>query len=423
LGVVLAAIAFLLSGFLANLYSLPEIAPLIQVSSLTILASALLTTAQAAFTGLERMELSSVVLVMQSIVKTVIVVALVAFGFGPLGAVIGFTAAMLIAGLVAILLMCSLYRALPSASKVPLEILTTIKNMLNYGLPLSIVSIIDTFQTQFYVFILPIFVAPDLIGNYGIAQTFVVLIAFFATPVSTVLFPAFSKLDPQRDHKTLQNVFQFSVKYASLLVIPATAAVMTLSQPGINVLFPKYSAAPMYLVLMCVVYLYTALGSLSVGNLLNGLGRTRFKLKLSLITFTIGFPLSIFLIMHFGILGLIVTTLTAGIPSLVIALRWINKQYSLTVDWSSSAKILLAAGIASAVTYAIISLIVNNWFALVFGTAIFLLVYLFAVTLTRAITFEDIATIRESIVALGPLERIANSFLNLIEKLTAIFQS
>jgi O-antigen/teichoic acid export membrane protein len=290
--------------------------------------------------------------------------------------------------------------------------------MFKYGLPLSIATVVGAFQTQFYSFILPIFVAPDLIGNYGVATTFVVLIAFFATPVSTMLFPAFSKLDPQKDRETLKNVFQFSIKYASLLVVPAAAIVIALARPGIAILFPTFSAAPLFLALLAISYLYVVLGNLSIGNLINGLGQTRFNLILSVITFGIGFPLSIVLISRFGIIGLIITALTAGIPSLIVALRWLKKQYDVTVDWASSAKILLSGGTASAVTYAFITqLAFSNLIALVAGAIVFLFIFLIAIIVTGAITRSDIYTIRETMVALGPLRRLTNSILDIIEKL------
>jgi len=423
LGLILSAVAFMFSGLLVQFYrtlnpTLPNITPLIQIASFTILTTALLSTAQSAFTGMERMELNSIALIVQSIIKTALVLTLVILGLGSLGAVTGFTAASLIAGLIAVLLMWALHRNLPKPINNTLEIKNTIRTMFNYGLPLSIATIIATFQTTFYTFILPIFVAPDLIGNYGIASTFVVLITFFATPVSTVLFPAFSKLDPQKDRETLKSVFQFSVKYASLLVVPAAAMVITLSRPGISILFPEYPSAPLFLALLAIYYLYTAFGNLSIGNLINSQGQTRFNLKLSLITFAIGFPLSILLISQFGILGLIVTTLTAGVPSLIIALRWLKKQYEVTADWASSAKILLSGAIASAIAYALITqLAFSNLTALIVGAIVFLLTFMIAIILTRAITKSDIDNMRNTTTVLGPLARIANLILNIIEKL------
>jgi stage V sporulation protein B len=422
LGLALSAVAFLLSDFLANLYNLP-IASLIQIASFTILTGALLSTAQSAFIGVERMELNSITLVCQSIIKTIIILTLVVLGLGSFGAVLGYAIALLIAGLIATFLMWTLYKNLPKPARNKLKIMASIKTMFNYGLPLSIAAIISGFQTQFYGFILPIYVSPGLIGNYGIANTFAVLITFFATPITTILFPAFSKLDCRKDHETLKNVFQFSIKYASLLVVPAAAIVMTLAQPGISVLFPDYTAAPLFLALLAINYLYTAFGSLSIGNLINSQGETKFNLKLALITFAIGFPLSIVLIAQFGILGLIVTTLTAGIPSLIIALRWLKKQYGVTVDWSSSVRILLSGAAASAITYVLISQLgFSSWIALIVGAIVFLFSFLLAILLTRAISRSDVNNLRDMLGVLGPLHRLFSFLLNIIEKLMTILR-
>jgi stage V sporulation protein B len=423
LGLVLTVVGFLFSGFLATLYNYVQLTPLIQVAAFIILTGALLAAAQSAFVGIERMELNSITVICQSIIKTIVIPLLVILGFGPFGAVVGYVIAFLMAGLIGILLMWTLYKGLPKPDDDKLEIKSTIKTMFNYGLPLSIAGIIGGFQTQFYNFIVPIYVSPDLIGNYGIANTFAVLITFFASPITTILFPAFSKLDVHKERETLRYVFQFSVKYASLLVVPAAAIVMVLSQPGIAVLFPDYITAPLFLALLSVSYFFTALGNLSVGNLINSQGHTRFNLKLALITSAIGFPLSLILIPQFGIIGLIITTITAGIPSLIIALLWLKKKYGVTVDWSSSARILLSGAAAAAITYVIIfELNFSNWIALIIGAVVFIFSFLLAILLTRAITKSDINNLHGMFGGLGPLRRPLNFFLNIIEKLMAILR-
>ena len=171
----------------------------------------------------------------------------------------------------------------------------TTKTMLKYGLPLSIGAILSGFLTQFNSTIMAIFVTDNsLIGNYSVALNFVVLITFFATPVTTMLFPAFSKLDAQKDKETLKNVFQYSVKYAALIVVPVTVMVMALAQPAIGTIFEnKYVQAPLYLALLSVIYLFSALGSLSTASIINGQGYTKYNLKLTLLTVIIGFPLSL----------------------------------------------------------------------------------------------------------------------------------
>ena len=110
-GVALSVLSLVLSQFLADFYGRPAIVQLIQIASLFILTGALVNTASAAFTGLEKMHLNSIVLVVQSLVKTVLILALVILGFGTLGAVIGFSVGVLVAGITGVLLIYVMYQS------------------------------------------------------------------------------------------------------------------------------------------------------------------------------------------------------------------------------------------------------------------------------------------------------------------------
>jgi len=421
-GIALSLIGFLLSDFLATtLFNRPTIAPLIQIASFTILTSALVSTATAAFTGIEKMHLNSIMLVSQSIIKTALIIALVLIGLGTYGAVTGFTVSALLAGLIGVMLMFTIYKRLPNPNGSKIEIGDNIKTMLKYGLPLSLSAILAGFLMQYYNFLLYIYVSDNaLIGNYAIAGNFVVLITFFAAPVTTMLFPAFSKVDRQKDPETLKNVFQTSVKYASLLVVPVAAMIMALAQPAISTLFGNtYAEAPLFLSLLAITYLYTVLGSLSIGSLINGQGQTTFNLILAVITAAVGFPLGFILISNYGVLGLIITTLATSIPAITISLIFIKKRYNLTVHWKSSTKILLSSATAATLTYAILTQL-NSFTSLtrlITGVAIFTPTYLTAAILTKTFNRTDISNLREMFSALGPLRRLFNIILNLIEKL------
>lgn len=426
LGLALSFVSLLLSGFLATTgFHRPSITLLIQVASFTILTGALMTAAQAAFIGMEKMVPNSITIVSQSIIKTVLVPALVLLGFGSYGAVVGHTVATVIAGLIGVLLMWTIYKDLPKPNngEYKLRLAENIKFMFKYGLPLSISSILVGFLTQFYNFLMAIYASDLAIGNYSVATNFAVAITFFATPIATMLFPAFSKLDPQKEKETLRNVFQYSVKYAALLVMPTAAAMIALAKPAVYTLFgDKYAQAPLFLALIAVGYLFVAFGNLSFGNLINSQGETRLYLKLTLINVATGFTLSLTLIPRFGILGLIATTLIDGIPGLILGLYWIKRHYTVTVEWASSAKILLSSAIAAGATYAILSqLNLSSWVNLIIGLATFLLVLLPSIVLTRAINQSDINNLKEMTRELRPLQPPITLILNIIERLMTIF--
>lgn len=426
-GIILTIVGFLLSTLFASIYQIAEIAPLIQIASFTILINAFLVVAGASFTGLFRMELNSITLIIQSITKVLLIPALVIIGLGVFGAIVGYTIAFLISGITGILLLWLLYKNLPHSNTVQTnpqetpqsETKNIIKMLLKYGLPLSIAAIIGAFQGQFYTILMGVYVSTEAVGNYSLANTFVVLITFFATPITTMLFPAFSTLDPQKDKQALQSVYQFSVKYATLLVVPVAAIVMALAQPGISTLFGnKYADAPLFLTLLALNYTYTAFGTLSTGNLINGQGKTGFMLKLSLITAAIGVPLSVILTQQLGVTGIIITVLTAGLPSQAISLVWIKKHYDLTIDWGASAKIVFSSGLAGVLTFFLQStLALASWITLVIGAATFTLLFLPAILLTGAINKADIENLRQMTTSLGPVNRLLSPILTFIEKL------
>jgi O-antigen/teichoic acid export membrane protein len=425
MGLILSAIGFGLSDYIATLWNRPAVAHLIQVASFSVLAGGLVNAATAVFTGIERMELNSVMLVCQSIIKTTVIIGLVLMGVGTLGAIMGYAVAYAVAGILGVGFVAIIYRTLKKPYTNKLMIGPYIGSMLRYGVFISVASIIGGFQTQFYGFLLPFAADNVAIGNYGVAISFSVLITFFATPVTTMLFPAFSKLDAKKDRETLKNVFQYSVKYASLLVVPVAAIVMCLSESAVSTLFPNaYFLTPLFLALTSITYMYTAFGSLSTGNLINGQGDTRINLYLTILTAAIGFPMGYLLILSFGVIGLIVTTLTAGLPGIFAALIYAKKKYGVSLDWTSTAKILLSSGITAGITYFIVTSIpFSSPIRLIIGTVMFLLILVPLILITRAVNRSDIENIRGMVSALGPVGKIVNVLLRVVERIMTLLKT
>ena len=420
LGLGLSIVSLLLSGFLATtLFNRPSIAPLIEIASFSILAGALITAATAAFTGFEKMELNSIMLVFQSIFKTGLIVALVILGLGASGATLGFVASAFVGGIIGIALVWRLYARLPKVAGYRLELKAYVTTMLTYSLPLSFAAIISSLLPHIYSFLLPIYVTDNMaIGNYGVANNFVVLITFFALPVTTMIFPA------TKDREALRSVFQFSVKYASLLVVPVCALVMCLAVPAVYTLFGStYSSAPLFLALLAGQYLFTTFGSLSIGGLLTGQANTTFILKMAIVTIAVGLPLGYIGIVTLGVLGLIITSLIAGLPALIWGLLFVKKTYGVSVDWLSSAKILVASTIAGTITFGAISVMnFSSWFELLLGAVIFIAILVPSALLVRSISRNDISNLHGMVSGLGAIGRIVGRILDVLEKIMAFLR-
>ena len=422
-GVLLTLLCFLLADFLAtNVFQIPEAKVLIEVASLTILADSFLKVSQSTFIGLERLEFHSLTLILNSSIRCFLAPLLVFLGYGIMGAIQGLIVAQLTAGIIGLIIFyVAIFRNPTEKSLNKLDITGTLKTLLRYGLPLSVSGVIGGFLPQFYNTLLKDTIA---LGNFQAGVNFTVIISFFTVPIATVLFPAFSKLKAKEEKETLRVVFQSSVKYGALLTLPVTLMIMVLSEPLVfAVVGTEYTEAPFFLTLYCIIYFYVGLGSLSLGNFLNGQGKTQITMKLALLTLGLGSLLGWTLIPQFGVVGLIVANSIAGFPSLFTGLWWIRKHFGATIDLVSSAKIFLASGIAAVVTYLLLSqLNYNYWIELITGGISFLLVYLVTAPLIKAVDKKDVKNLREMLSGLGPLSYIFNIPLKIIEKLSGVFE-
>jgi len=424
MGVFLTLLCFFLADFLAtSVFQIPEAKVLIEFASLTILADSFLKVSQSTFIGLERLEFHSLTLILNSGIRCFLAPLLVFLGYGIMGAIQGQIVAQVTAGSIGIIIFYSVflrdYSKKDELSKT--DIKETLKTLLKYGVPFSVLVVVVGVLPQVYNTLLTDTVA---LGNFQAAVNFTVILTFFTVPIATVLFPAFSKLNAEEEKETLRVVFQSSVKYGALLTIPVTLMIMVLSEPLVfAVVGTEYTDAPFFLTLYSVTYLYTGIGNLSLLNFLSGQGKTQITMKMALLTLCMGLLLGWTLIPQFGVVGLIVTHLLAGFPSLISGLWWVRKHFGATIDLVSSAKIFLASGVAAVVTYLLLSqLNYSYWIELITGGVCFLAVYLVTAPLIRAVDKKDVRNLREMLSGLGPLSYIFNIPLKIIEKLSGVFE-
>lgn len=423
-GLALSFLSLFLANFIAStVFHRPESASYIAIMSVSIISGSLLAASQAGFVGFERMGLNSFTLICQAVVKTAVGPVLVFLGYSVVGAVIGYALGFVAAGIIGLATFyLVLFRPLRRKRTKNSNIAKTLKTMLRYGVPLSVASILGGILGQIYAFMVVPLTSNTLYGNYTTAANFTVLLTFFSIPIATVLFPAFAKLDPQNERELVKNVFASSIKYTSILLVPATMVLMALSGPMISTLYgEKYVYGPFFLTIAVIGNLFVVFGSLSSGGLLSGLGETRILMKQSIITLIIGLPLGFLLIPTLGIVGLIIAGTCAGLPSMFWGLYWIWKHYKARADFKSSAKILAASAIAATAAYVPVSLLnTPNWIKLTIGLTIFLAVYILGAPIMGAVCLADIDNLRTMFSGMGLISTIINIPLKAAEKAAQI---
>jgi len=420
MGLALSLLCLLLAGFIAStIFQRPESRSLISIASFAIFSESLLIASQSNFIGFERMELNSLTMICQSVIKGTASPLLVLLGYGALGAVLGYTFSSLTGGIIGLVIFYLLvFRSLKRTDTRRSDISKTLKTMLRFGVPLSMSSILGGFLMQFFGFMMAFFCNDVMIGNYQVATNFAVILTFLTFPIVTVLFPAFAKLDLRSEQPLLQAVFMSSVKYAAMLLVPSTMAAMVLSKPMVNTLFgERWVYAPFFLALYIINNLLVLFGSFVLGSLLAGLGETKMLMKLSILTLSSGVLLAFLLIPTYGIVGVILGNLLAGLPSTFWGLHWIWKHYQVKADFHSSTKICIASIIPAITTYFSLNFLnTAEWIRLLIGGIIFLTIYILTAPMIGAISQSDINNLRAMFSSLGIISRLIEIPLKLVEK-------
>jgi O-antigen/teichoic acid export membrane protein len=357
----------------------------------------------------------------------------VLLGYSVLGAVVATAVSTLVGAVAAIIIVyVALYRPIRAQKVGRCDIGKTLKPMLKYGLPLTVSSIVTGVVPSLFAFIMASNIPDNTIfGNYSAALNFAVLLTFISIPVSTVLFPAFAKLNPKEEPELLKTVFASSVKYTSVLLVPATFAIMVLAVPIVYTLYgTAYALAPLFLAIYVTINLYTLIGNISLATLLTGIGEAKQLMYQSILSLLFTLPLAFWLVPYcsaisptMGIIGGIVGIILSSLPGTIWGLIWIWRHYNTKLDYLNSAKILLASGLAALVTYGFLTVfnvmaIVN----LIIGFGVFLVIYLAAAPFVGAVNKADIDNFRSMFSGLGIVSRILAIPLRFMEKSLKIRQ-
>jgi len=373
----------------------PELTPFIQLASLMILFQAIYDATNHVFIGQDLMHYSASVQILQATLKGALAPGLVFLGLGITGAIWGYVLALAAAGLTGAILLFT--RHVRSSSRTTNPASMELHTMLGYGLPLYLAAILSVFLTQYQNLVLAHFASNVEIGNFGASWNFTAFMIILVYPITTAMFPMFSKMDPKNQRSDLARGFALAVKYTSLLMIPASVAVMVFSRDLVYLTFGSgYALAPQYLVLLAALYLLTAISYLVIGNFLSGIADTRTVLKMSVVTLAVYLPLGPVLAMLWGPFGLLIAYILSIATSTVYGLRQTSVKHDARPDLRGSGRIILAAFGAAVPTVGLILLdgagvgVVN----LIVGGFLYLLVYLTLAPILGAVEKQDILNLR-----------------------------
>jgi O-antigen/teichoic acid export membrane protein len=389
----------------------PELVQYEQVSSLFILGVALSQCATSALIGWGSMVQVGALAVIQSVLKLMLSAGLILAGFGIYGAVVGHVAAYLIQASIAT---ATIYLvSMRPWSRQSNHFVEDIKTMIKYGLPLFTGSIVSGFAVQYSTVILAAVVTNAVIGYYQAASNVTIPIVVISGAVANVLFRSFAELHGLEEDISL--AFAYAVKYVSLILTPIVFFILAVAGPLFDLFYgPAYSSGIVLLKLLAISYLPVCLGLTVLPSFLNGIGKSRFTMVISitgavsLVLGSLAFVLALGLGAEGIVLAIIASNVATVVPGLILSVKYLDVRIE--------GKPLLGIFLAGSVAWLAVALFpfggLSSTTALLIDSLVYLVTYMTLVPIFFGVDEDDLVRLSIAVDTLGPLRKVFGAFLN-----------
>ncbi len=376
--------------FATILLQRPDLTFYIRIASTSVLFQVMFTTAGSTFIGLDKTEYNALTTNIHAIVKAATSISLVLLGFSVIGAIVGHVASYAVAAVAAMSIVFLISKEKQSLQDNS-NLSDTLKTLMRYGAPLYIALILTGFIPLYQNIILANFTTDADIGNYKAAANFIALVSILSVPITTMLLPAFSKLNSTTNQK-ITAFFKLANKYTAMIIIPLTVLMIIFSNEIVNIVYGStYESAPLFLAIYSLLYLLVGLGYLTLTSFYNGLGETKTTLKISLIIFITLAALSPILTKAYSVPGLIIAYLIASTTGTTYGSYIARKKFRIEFDTPSLLKIYLISAISSIPSLLVLHLMhMPRILNVIIGGTLYLLSYATLAPLTKTVTSAEL---------------------------------
>ena len=405
-GILLSAVNFFgASYFVDVLLHRPGLVPFVQVASFFIVGATVAQSATSIFIGWGSMVELSAFTVLQAILKLVLTVGLILAGFGVLGAAVGHVLSYLVEGALATLF---LYLAhMRPWSRPSNTFFADTRMMLGYGFPLFAGGIVSGLASQYVTIILAAIATNSVIGYYQAALNVTTAMSVVSGAVTNALSRSFATLHGLSGDTSL--AFSYAVRYVSLILTPVVFFLIAAAGPLFDLVYgPSYSQGVMLLQLLAISSLPVAIGHTVLSPFLNGVGKSRITMLISLASAVVLAVAGFFFAVSLGLgaqgimVAFLLSNLAMTVPGLLLAGSYLGVRLPL--------KPLAGIVVAAFVAWLAILLLplggLPSAVALTIDFVVFTIVYLTFVPLVGGIDGDDIARLSIAGEALGPARKI-----------------
>lgn len=287
--------------------------------------------------------------------------------------------------------------------------------LVTFSIPVIITAIAEMLIFNICTIIMGRFLTLADIGFFTAADPIARLPLMISVSVATTILPASSEAFKVKDIPTLQKYVGEAYKISMLFVIPMCIGLALFAAPTLKLLYfknPAYVAGASALAILSIGMTFYSIFAIST-SIVQGIGNPRIPMYILIFGSIVTAALCWLFVPYLGIAGGATATTIACFCMMVPCMYFVFKLTKTKAPKVPIAKIVAAALIMGAVGL----FLPKTTLWLFPGIIICIIVYFFALILVKFFTKEDIATLRGYSEKFGPLSKITNKILNLVEKL------
>ena len=422
LGLFLGALLiFVIAPFLANVYlHKPEAMVPIQIIGCITPFSVVLGAFRGAFQGVYKMEYIVYTRAIEQLAMIMFATVFVLIGLSTVGALWGTVIGYALAAFSAVIIFkFYMPKYIPKYSDdFEFSLSDEIKLgfvLVKFAIPVIITAIAEMLIYNICTIVMGKFLTFADVGFFAAADPIARLPLMISISVATTILPASSEAFKLHDTNALQKYVGESYKISLLFVVPMCIGLALFAVPTLQLLYfknPAYVAGASALAILAIGMTFYSIFAIST-SIVQGIGNPRIPMYILVFGAFATAVLSYVFIPFLGIAGGATATTIACFLMMVPCIYFVFKLTKAKAPKLSVFKILAASAIMAVVGY----IIPKTTLWLFPGILICMVVYFFALILVRFFTKEDIATLRDYSSKLGPLSKIVDKLLNLVEKL------
>lgn len=287
--------------------------------------------------------------------------------------------------------------------------------LVKFAIPVIITAIAEMLIYNICTLIMGRFLTLEDIGFFTAADPIARLPLMISISVATTILPASSEAFKLKDISALQKYVGESYKISLLFVVPMCIGLALFSAPILRLLYfqiPAYVAGAPALAILAIGMTFYSIFAIST-SIIQGIGNPRIPMYILIFGSITTAILCWIFAPILGIAGGAAATTIACFLMMIPCIYFVFKLTKTKAPKLPVLKILAATAIMGGVGL----LIPKTALWLFPGIFICMIVYFFALILVKFFTEEDIETLRDYSLKLGPLSKVVNKILNFVEKI------